>query len=51
MFPFGHVGFPWRPAGRERLILTVENCAQVFELALDVIHYKVNTEKVEDLRS
>lgn len=44
VFPFGHVEFVRRPASLDRLVLPVENCAEVLELAL----YVVNCEGVRN---
>lgn len=45
VFPFGHVEFVQRPASLDRLVLPVENCPKVLELALYVINCKTATKE------
>lgn len=45
VFPLGHVGFVRRFARLHRLVLTVENCPQVLELALHVFNCKTATKE------
>lgn len=45
VFPFGHVEFVRCPASLDHLVLPVENCPKVLELALYVINCKTATKE------